>query len=195
MQSFEFKPALMRGRTHWTLDSGQVTKNGEPFCSLDRVTGARFAQMTVKRSHSEWFELVIPGGHHRITCNMYPGDESNLQFRALCAAVLDDLARRKPDMQVAIGAGGGIRWAMFIIGLVAGLFGLAVMLLTATGAVRESKALFAILFGLGFAAFGAFIGWSYRPWAPPELISVADARDMLSELAAHGDPSSAEQDG
>ncbi|WP_370323156.1 hypothetical protein [Henriciella pelagia] len=195
MQTFEFKPALMRGRDNWTLDSGLVTHNGEPFCSLERVTAARYAEMSVKHTHSEWFELTVPGRVHRVSCNMPAGDDSNRQFRALCAAVLTDLVERKPDLQVTIGAGGAIRWAMFIIGAVAAVFGLIVLASIGLGAIRDAKVGFALVFSLGFVAFGAWLAWSYRPWAPPLLLPVSVARDLLSRLSVNEQPATAEKGG
>lgn len=192
MKHFEFKPALMRGRNHWTLDSGLLTRNGEPFCDLGRVIRARFAEMTVRYTHSEWLDLYFEGGRHRISCNMPSGDESNTQFRALGGAILSELAERKPDLQVAIGAGGTIRWAMFIIGLLAGVTGLVFAGAALGGGVRESKTLFATLFGGGFILFGGLLAWRYRPWAPPLLLPVKAAGDMLARLALNDQPASTE---
>ena len=109
VQSFEFKTALLSGRDNWTLDAGFLTRNGELFCSLDNVKRARFAQMTVRYSHSSWLDLHFEDRRQRISCNMHPGDESNREFLSLCSAILSDLAARKPGMSVAFGAGGGVR--------------------------------------------------------------------------------------
>lgn len=194
VQSFEFKPALMRGRNNWTLDAGFLTRNGELFCSLDNITGVRFAQMRVRYTHSAWLDLAFAGGRHRITCNMPPGDESHSQFLTLVTSILDELSDRKPDMQVAMGAGSGVRWAMFLIGVFAALFGLAFLLITASGGVRESKALFAYVFGSGFTAFGVGLAWVYRPWAPPALLPVALARELIARLSLDHDPTETEAD-
>lgn len=188
MQTFAFKPAVLRRRTNWILDSGMLTRNGELFSDLGRITGVRYAEMSMRRSHSEWFELSFPGGRHRIPCNMWPGDENNTEFRKLCAAILSELAERKPDLQVVIGAGGAVRWSMFLIGLLAALFGLVVFLAVFAGGVRESKAAFALLSGGGFILFGVWLGWSYRPWVPPRVMGVSAARDMLSRLAMDKQP-------
>lgn len=188
MQTFEFKPAVLRSRSHWTLDSGLLTRNGQPFCDLGQVTQARYAEMSVRRTHSEWFELGYPGGRHRIACNMWPGDPHNTEFRKLCAAILSKLADRKPDLQVVIGAGGGVRWAMFLIGALSALFGLGVLLSIFMGGVNDGKVAFALLFSSGFILFGVWLGWAYRPWAPPLLMPVSAARDMLLRLAMDEKP-------
>ena len=189
MQTFEFKPAVLRSRSNWTLDSGLLTRDGQPYCDLGQVTGARYAEMSMQKSHSEWFELNYPGGRKRIACNMWPGDPHNTEFRKLCGAVLSELADRKPELQVVIGAGGAVRWAMFLIGAVAALFGLAVLLSIFMGGVNDGKVAFALLFSGGFILFGVWLGWSFRPWAPPLLVPVSAARDMLSRLAMDEKPS------
>lgn len=188
VQSFEFKPALLQGRNNWTLDGGFLTRNGELFCSLDDITGARFAQMSVRHTHSAWFDLQFEGGRHRIACNMPPGDENYRQFMSLCAAVLNDLDTRKSGIRVSFGAGGAVRWSMFLTGLVAALFGLGILISLANGGVRESRTLAAFIFGAGFALFGAGMSWSYRPWAPPAILAAGTARDLVARLALHGHP-------
>ena len=195
VQSFEFKTALLSGRDNWTLDGGFLTRNGELFCSLDNVKRARFAQMTVRYSHSSWLDLHFGDRRQRITCNMHPGDDSHEAFLSLSAAILDELAARKPGMQVAFGAGGAIRWTMFLIGVAALVFGLGIFAAALMGGVGDDKRLFAMIFGGGFALFGAGLGWNYRPWAPPVTLSVDRARDVVAQLALDAEPQPAQDDG
>lgn len=195
VQSFEFKTALLSGRDNWTLDAGFLTRNGELFCSLDNVKRARFAQMTVRYSHSSWLDLHFEDRRQRISCNMHPGDESNREFLSLCSAILSDLATRKPGMSVAFGAGGGVRLAMFVIGVVALVCGLGMVMAAAMGGVREERVLFAMVFGGGFALFGAALGWTYRPWAAPVTLPIGTARDVLAGLALDSEPQAGEDQG
>ena len=195
VQSFEFKPALMRGRDNWTLDAGFLTRNGELFCSLDNVAGVRFAQLSARHAHSSWLDLTLEDRKERISCNLPPGDENNAAFLGLATAILADLEVRKPDLQVAFGAGGAVRIAMFAIGLVALAFGLVVWIILANGGVRESRALMAFLFAGGFVLFGAGLAWSYRPWAPPAMVPVETARLLVAGLALDDQPEQDEDGG
>ena len=195
VQSFEFKPALMRGRDNWTLDAGFLTRNGELFCSLDNVAGVRFAQLSARHTHSSWLDLTLEDRKERISCNLPPGDESNSQFLALAAAILADLETRKPDLKVAFGAGGAVRIAMFAIGLLALVFGLIVWIILANGGVRESRALMAFLFAGGFVLFGGGLAWSYRPWAPAAMVPVETARLLVAGLALDDQPEQGQDDG
>ncbi len=194
MQSFEFKPAIMRGRISWTLDSGFVTKDGEPFCNLAAIDRATFAEMTVRYTHSAWFDMFDGKTRYRITCNMPEGDEHNIAFKRLTAAILGEIETRKPDLQVAFGAGGGIRTAMFLIGLLAAVFGLIILVSLMGGGVRTGRSLGAFAFGTGFTLFGAWLGWSYRPWAPVPTLPVGVARHVIAGLAGNKHPANG-QDG
>jgi len=182
----------MRGRDNWTLDAGFLTRNGELFCSLDNVVGVRFAQMTARHVHSSWLDLTLEDRRERISCNLPPGDENNTAFLGLTAAILEDLETRKPGLQVAFGAGGAVRMAMFAMGLVALVFGLVVWIILANGGVRESKALMAFLFAGGFVLFGGGLAWSYRPWAPPAMVPVETARLLVTGLALDEQPEQGE---
>ncbi|MGB3627072.1 MAG: hypothetical protein WA989_14670 [Henriciella sp.] len=195
MQSFEFKAALLAGRKQWTLDSGLITKDGEPFCDLGRVDRALFAEMTVRYTHSEWFDLFHGRTRYRITCNLPDGDEHNMEFKRLVSAITTELAARDPDLPVAFGAGGGERKAMFTIGLLAFVFGAIILAALMMGGVRDSKAMFAMLFGGGFVLFGALTGWTSRPWASLPSLPASTAREIFARLAVQEDPSSAEPKG
>ncbi|MEM5516833.1 hypothetical protein WNY37_07715 [Henriciella sp. AS95] len=195
MQSFEFKAAVLAGRKPWTLDSGLITKAGEPFCDLRQVDRALIAEMTVRYNHSAWFDLFDGKKRYRISCNLPDGDEHNLEFKRLVSAILADLAERKPDLPVAFGAGGGERTAMFTIGVLAFVFGAFVLIALMMGGVRDSKAMLALLCGGGFMLFGAWTGWSSRPWASPPSLPVSAASEIFARLAVKEEPSGAEDQG
>ncbi|WP_084395679.1 hypothetical protein [Henriciella aquimarina] len=195
IQSFEFKPALMRGRDNWTLDGGFLTKNGELFCDLGRIESARFAEMASQRVYTAWLDLYQGDGRHRIACNLRRPSEHNQQFMSLAASVLENLAAREPDMPVAFGAGSGVRWAMFLIGLLAGLFGLGLWASVAMGGTAQDETLFVLLFGGLFVVFGAGLGWAYRPWAPPRMLSASAARDLVRRFAANAGPQKGKDQG
>ena len=110
MQSFEFKPALLRGRDNWTVDSGMLTCNGELYLSFADVTSLHFGEMTVRQTHSAWLDIETSETRHRIGCNAPRGDQNSEQFLALCQAIVADVSEKKPDLAMKVGVGGGARW-------------------------------------------------------------------------------------
>ena len=110
----------------------------------------------------------------------------------LCVAALDNLAVRNPDLKVMFGAAGAVRWSMFGIGIAALAFGVIIALIAGSGGVNDGKALGAFVVGGAFVVFGAGLAWSYRPWAPPALLPVKTARDLLERLSLSRHPKGAE---
>jgi hypothetical protein len=195
MQSFEFKPALLRGRNNWTLDSGMLTRNGELYCSLATIEAARFAEITTSRTHSAWLDLYVGGRRLRIGCNYPRGDAHNRQFMGLSEAIFSGLEAIRPDVRVAIGAGGGARWAMFLIGAGTALFGMFMLVSGLLGQVNSEAGIFAVLAGLGAAALGVWMGWSFRPWAAPATLPVSAARQYVAQLNPKQGPEPTKQTG
>lgn len=195
MQGFEFKPALLRGRDNWTIDSGMLTRNGELYCSFANVKAARFAQMTTSRNHTAWLDLKTDRRRNRIACNFHPASQDYQAFNTLCLAIMDELDRAVPDTRVAIGAGGGVRWSMFILGLLTAVFGVFMTGMGLAGRVNDGTVLFAAMFGLGAVAFGLWLGWTFRPWAPPLTLSPSEARSYLARFSAEQQPAETEEQG
>lgn len=194
VQRFEFKPAAMRDRNNWTLDGGFLTCNGELFSDLNAITSARFAELQVRQTYSAWLDLTYEEGRHRIACNMPRGDKNHTAFMQLSAAILSELAERKPDMKVTFGAVGAVRWAMFLIGFAAALFGVAILAFMMSGGSDPGEGLFVMIFGGAFLLMGTVIAWSFRPWAPPALLPVARARDLVVRLTVDQHPASGEDE-
>lgn len=192
MQGFEFKPALLRGRDNWTIDSGMLTRNGELYCSFANVTDARFAQMATSRNHTAWLDLQTDRRRNRIACNFPPASPDYQAFNALCLAVMEELESHKPGMRVAIGAGGGVRWSMFILGLLTMAFGVFMMGMGLAGRVNDGTVMFSAGFGLGAIALGAWFCWSFRPWAPPMTLSPSETRGYLARFSSKDEPAGAE---
>ena len=196
VQSFEFKPAVLAGRNHWTLDGGFLTRNGELYCDLGAVESARFAEMSSSRIYAAWLDLHHEGGRHRIGCNVRRPDENNRQFMSLSAAILDELAERKPDMKVAFGAGGGgVGWAFFIMGVLMVVGAVAFVIGEIMMDAPLAEILWSFLFCAMFAGFGALMAVNFRPWVPAATLPPASARDVVAKLAVNDQPSAREQDG
>ena len=188
MQSFEFKPALLRGRNNWTLDSGMLTRNGQLFCSLSSIDSARFGEMRSQRAYSAWLDLHAGEKRHRIACNIARGDKNNVAFMHLAGAILGELSLLKPDLQVQMGAGAGVKWAMFIIGFVSLIFGVMMLAAAPLGFVDNDRMLTAYLTGGTALLFGGWLCWQFRFWKGPDTMPAASARLHVLSLAPSEKP-------
>ena len=92
-------------------------------------------------------------------------------FQRSVIAVLNLLARKRPDVQFSHRAGAGVEWTYFLMGVV---FGAPAAVL---GAILTFKAplvgLPVVVLGLSFSAFG----FAFRPWRSRIGVPVKDFRD------------------
>lgn len=193
MQSFEFKPALLRGRDNWTVDSGMLTCNGELYLSFADVTGLRFGELSTRRTHSAWLEVTTPDHNYRIGCNAPRGDQNNEQFLALCRAIVDEVGEVQPDLKLKVGVGGAPRWIFFLLGLamiVAGIVGMAFSQET-----RRGMELYALTAGACFAAVGLLVASVWRPGTGIRKLDLDEARAHLTGQSLNPDPAEAEKQG
>lgn len=193
MQSFEFKPALLRGRDNWTVDSGMLTCNGELYLSFANVTGLHCGELSARQTHSAWLDIETGGTRHRIGCNAPRGDQNNEQFLALCRAIVTEVAEVRPDLTMKVGVGGGARWTLFLLGLamiVAGIVGMAF-----SQEARRGMELFSLAAGGGFALFGLLLAFMWRPGAGIRKLDLDEARAQLTGQSLNPDPAEAEKQG
>ena len=193
MQSFEFKPALLRGRDNWTVDSGMLTCNGELYLSFADVTGLHFGEMTVRQTRSAWLDIDTGGTRHRIGCNAPRGDLDSEQFLALCRAIVTEVAETKPDLTMKVGVGGGARWTLFLLGLAMIAAGIAGMVFSQEA--RRGMEFFALAAGGGFALFGLLLAFMWRPGAGILVLNSDQARAHLAARSLNPDPAKAEKQG
>lgn len=193
MQSFEFKPALLRGRDNWTVDSGMLTRNGELYLSFADVTGLHFGELSVRQTHSAWLDIETSANRHHISCNAPPGDTNREAFLAFCAAIVSEVGDVKPDVMMKVGVGGGPRWILFLLGLSMILAGIAGMALSQEA--RRGMEMFALVAGAGFAVVGMVMAFVWRPGSGIRNLNLDDARTHLAARALHRDPAKGEGDG
>jgi len=193
VQSFEFKPALLRGRDNWTVDSGMLTCNGELYLSFANVTGLQFGELSVRQTHSAWLDVETSNSQHRISCNAPRGDSHSEAFLALCSAIVGEVAEVKPDVTMKVGVGGGSRWSLFLLGLAMIVAGIAGMALSQEA--RRGMELFALAAGGGFVMFGMLMAFTWRPGAGVRRLNLDEARAHLAARSLNRDPADGERNG
>ncbi|HIG23637.1 MAG TPA: hypothetical protein EYG02_04255 [Henriciella marina] len=193
MQSFEFKPALLRGRDNWTVDSGMLTCNGELYLSFANVTGLHFGELRARQTHSAWLDVETGDRRHRIGCNAPPGDQNYEQFLALCRAIVGEVAEARPDVTLKVGVGGAPRWIFFLLGLAMILAGIAGMAFSQEA--RGGMELYALIAGGCFAVVGLLIAFIWRPGTGIRKLDLDEARAHLAARSLNPDPAEAEKQG
>lgn len=188
MREYVFKPAALRGEQVWTIKDGHLMRRGGARAiKLADVTGAVWGRFAYRGTQSQWFHLKDAGGLTKIECNVIAGGDQAV-FEELVGDVCEAIAQHNPDLKVHISGGGGYMWAMFIIGVLGGVFGLVFLLAGLLGWVKRSE-MELILVGGGMAAVLSSMAWRFAPWRAKQFVPMADfAASRLINGPAMGAP-------
>lgn len=123
-------------------------------------------------------DIDLPSKTTRIALNTSagttPSDPDRAAHFALIRSVAATLAEQKPDLPVAIGEGSAARKAMFVVGLLAIIFGLGIPIAALMTGVSADRMVEASVPILALGGFGVWIAWANAPWrARPTLPAVA----------------------
>ena len=171
--AFRAAPAL--GPTGYELTGGVLRSDAGWALPLTEVEAVTFVTFTAARLRQMRLDL-FHGGHRRsvglgLSQGTDPAQSDDYrQFLAFAPAVLEELERGQPGMQVTLGEVGRARLVMFALGLVAALVGIGLFVLAlATGVTgaRLAKGGGAMA---ALALLGLIIAWGAHPWRKlPEL--------------------------
>lgn len=184
MQEYTFKPALLRRARTWAVRDGHVLRKGaDKALKLSDVTKATWGEISYRGTRNTWLHLTGPDGVTKIEC----GDSGNSQERetflrfvkAVCKALIDE----NPDLAIRQGGGVGLKWSMFIIGLIGALFGLAFVFAGLTGQLKRGEMMAVISGGL-MVAFLGLLAWNYAPWRPGLILSPREMVVLLGGMTA-----------
>jgi len=181
---FEYKPALLGARCQIRVDdAGAEAVRGT---KRQRV---RFADVTVVR----WLEIymrtssvslvllhrdgkfaVSYGG--RATEAAHNADAAG--FVAASAAILEGLARARPDLEVRLGGGAGLRWTMAVMGGVMAMLGALMALIPFGQGNAVGEGIVVVLMAMLVAFGGVGIVLRYNPLKPLPAVN-PDALALL----------------
>ncbi|MFV1876333.1 hypothetical protein [Nioella sp.] len=101
-----------------------------------------------------------------IAAGFAPGDPA---IPELMKTVLTELASARPGMSVQVGAGKGMEWTMFVIGVVSVLLGLGILGAALASGISTARLMGAALPILLLGLVGYFLMVAYKPWrdVPP----------------------------
>ncbi len=172
VRSYAFKPALLRARRTYRLDDTTLFLHDDTPVDLAAITGAGFVNHSVSRNRIMRLDLWVGAQKHSIGYNAAEAawriDPDARDFLRLVRDVLGALAETRPDLEVTLGEVGKARFAMFLVGVVSAVFGVALLVAAlATGISTDRVAAGAIPMLL-MLALGAIIIRTNWPWrAPP----------------------------
>jgi len=161
MREFTFKPAPVRKAQTWAIkDDHLMRRGGATALSLAAVTSASWNTVSYRGTRSAWLHLKSEHGVTKIECNDQGGGRD--EFFALVQAVLADLSRLQPDLEIEHGYSAPWRMALFILGIVGTLMGcfliyVGITDMTGRGSVEASIA------GLALVILMFPVAWTCRP--------------------------------
>lgn len=184
MQEYSFKPAIIRRPQVWALKDGHLVRRGADMAlDLSKVERAVWGDITHRGIRSAWLYLTGPDGVTKIQCNDAGDGNDRTAFLELSKAICETLARVTPDLAIRQDGGAGLKWSMFLIGLIGGLCGLVFVWAGVTGNVKRGE-MQAILLG-GILATGLlYMAWSFAPWRGDETLTPAQMAASLSGMIA-----------
>lgn len=167
-QSYSFKPALLRGERTYRLVGRALTLHDGTEVDLAAVTAAGFVNHTLRRSRIMRLDLYLGEEKHSIGYNGAEGawqtDPHARAFLMLVRDVLASVSGLQPDFVVRLGETGGIRMAMFVIGVLSALGGGGLFVTALASGVSADRLSAAALPTLLMLGLGAVLVRAYWPW-------------------------------
>ncbi|TYB82468.1 hypothetical protein [Maritimibacter fusiformis] len=186
VRSYAFKPALLRARRTYRLDDTTLFLRDDTPVDLAAITGAGFVNHSVSRNRIMRLDLWVGAEKHSIGYNAAEAawriDPDARDFLRLVRDVLGALAETRPDLEVTLGEVGKARFAMFLVGVVSAVIGVALFVAAlATGISTDRVAAGAIPMLL-MLALGAIIIRTNWPWRAPPTGKAGAVADVVDQV-------------
>jgi hypothetical protein len=188
MSTYRIKPALLRSEQEYTLTDSQLI-GPDWTVDLQNVTGAAYAETTVRYVTNRYLDLDMNGQTRRISQNIDSSAEAAREpFSDLVIAILRALDARHPDMQITYGMRGGARIGMFIVGLLSFCVGVGLPIAAAISGVSGDRFLAAAVPSVLLLLLGFGFGWGNRPWQAPPRVALSKLIAKLDEVNDSPEP-------
>jgi hypothetical protein len=191
--TFSWKPVLVGSRFEVRVDKAwaEATRGSKTRkVRFADVTGGRLLELSMRTS-SVSLVLMHTGkdGNGKFVIN-HGGrisdashDENAAAFVAASAEVLENLAAARPEVQLDLGGGVGLRAVMAVLGVIMALLGVAVGLIPFGQGAAGFETALVVLMAILIVVGGVGLAMRYSPFAKLETISAAElARVMRSHL-------------
>lgn len=191
--TFSWKPALVGSRFEVRIDRAwaEATRGSKTRkVRFSDVTGGRLLELYMRTSSVSLVlmhtgedgsgKFVINHGG-RITDAAH--DENAAAFVAASAEILEALAAARPDVQLDLGGGVGLRAVMAGLGVIMALLGVAVGLIPFGQGAAGFETALVVLMAIVIVVGGVGVAMRYNPFAKLETIPAMElARVMRSHL-------------
>lgn len=186
---FSWKPSLVGPRYEVRVDSaGAEARRGSKTRKVRfaNVTGGRLLELYMRTS-SVSLVLMHKGEDGRTKFVINHGgrvsdasyDENAAAFVAASAEILEYLAKARPETQISLGGGTGVRATMAMLGISMAVMGaLLVIIPLVHGEVGFEDAMMGLM-AVVFVASGVGLAVRYNPFARLETTSPADLARFL----------------
>ncbi|WP_127562267.1 hypothetical protein [Nioella ostreopsis] len=166
LQTLSYRPGLIRAPVSLEIGETGMRHAGGAFHHWTDLTGVHYASWRSGRVRGAKLVLTFHSEQEVIAAGFAPGDPA---IPVLMKTVLTELASARPGMSVQVGAGKGLEWAMFVIGVVSALLGLGILGAALASGVSTARLMGAALPILLLGLVGYFLLVAYRPWrdVPP----------------------------
>ncbi len=191
-RAYAFKPAALRAPIRYELEAAQLREAGGWEIALNEVTAAAFATQVMKGTRFVRLDLWVGETRRSLSYSGaaagWTADPDARTFLELARDTLDALAGLRPDLDVALGAAGGPRLAMFGIGIVAIVIGGGIFAAALVSGVSTDRLIAAAVPMALLATVGALLAFANSPWRklpvgrPQAVARVIDG--LIAKLAA-----------
>lgn len=176
---YVFKPAVLSPPQTWTINDGHLMRRGgKAAFAIAQTDRASWGDLAYRGTRSAWLHLSAGETSVKLNCNDNGSGDDRAVFLELVGAVLDELSKAQPNLEIRYDGGGPFGRAMFIIATLGALAGLGFISAVVSGAIQQNGL---ILAGVGvLMAFGlGTLAWTYRPWQAPPSARPEALRKLL----------------
>lgn len=166
LQRLSYRPGLIRAPVSLEIGEIGMRHAGGAFHHWTDLSGVQYASWRSGRVRGVKLVLTFHSGQEVIAAGFAPCDPT---IPELMKTVLTVLASARPGMSVQVGAGKGLEWAMFVIGVVSAGLALGLLGAALASGVSTERLMGAALPILLLGLVGYFLMVAYRPWrdVPP----------------------------
>lgn len=193
-QAFSFKPALLGARCEVRVDAvGAVVTRGDRKTSVRfaDVTSARFVEISMRTS-SVSLVLMHRNGKFAYSyggrVSEAAGNAEAAGFVASAVAVLEGLAAVKPEAEVALGGGPGLRWTMAVMGVVMAVLGALMALIPFGQGTMDGEGVVVVILAAVIAIGGVGLAVRYNPLGRLPSIKAGELAALLRRFVPEAPP-------
>lgn len=184
-QTFSFKPALLGARCEVRVDAAgaEMTRGASrKSVRFAEVTAARLVEINMRTS-SVSLVLMHRNGKFAYSYGGRVAEAAdNIEaagFVASAVAVLEALAAAKPQAEVALGGGPGLRWTMAVMGVAMAVLGALMALIPFGQGTMDGEGFVVVILAALIAVSGVGLAARYNPFGKLPAVKAGELAALL----------------